>query len=88
MTCLLSSASIARLTTPDHLITQETYLQHFCSWNLWDCLLAIRQTVFCKKIPQRLLADFHADNAVSHVRQPAHSREVPRLREAHRSGHH
>lgn len=75
MTCLLSYACIAWLTTPDHSTTQETYLQLFCSWNLWDWLLAKRQTVFCKKFLQRFLADFHTDNTVSHVRQPAHSRE-------------
>lgn len=81
-TRLLSYTCITWLTTPDRLTMQETYLQLFCSWNLWDWLLTIRQAVLGKKFLQCLLADFHTDNAMSHVRQPAHSREVPSLREA------
>lgn len=78
-TCLLGYACIAWLTTPDHLATQETYLQLLCSRNPWDWLLAIRQALVCKKLLQRLLADVHADDAVSQVGQPAHRREVPGL---------
>lgn len=75
MTCLLSYACIAWLTTPHHLTTHKMYLQLFCSWNLWHWLLAIRQAVFWKKFLQCLLADFHTNNSVSHVHQPAHSTE-------------
>lgn len=76
---MLGYACIAWLTTPDHLATQETYLQLLCSRNPWDWLLAIRQALVCKKLLQRLLADVHADDAVSQVGQPAHRREVPGL---------
>lgn len=78
-TCLLSYACIAWLTTLDRVATQKTYLQLFCSRNTWDWLLAIRQTLICKKLLQRLLADVHADDAVSQVGQPARSREFPGL---------
>lgn len=75
MTCLLGCACVAWLTTPDHLTTHKTYLQLLCSWNPWHWLLAIRQAVFWKKFLQCLLADFHTDNTVSHVCQPARSTE-------------